>query len=100
LRTDVDILARYGGEDFVIILPESDVADAVATAERLRLAIEALVPVSELPAFRVTVSFGVAQHCFGQTAETLIKNADAFLYLAKANGRNRVCFESDNSSAT
>jgi two-component system, cell cycle response regulator len=100
LRTDVDILARYGGEEFVIILPESDVADAVATAERLRLAIEALVPVSELPAFRVTVSFGVAQHCFGQTAETLIKNADAFLYLAKANGRNRVCFESDNSSAT
>lgn len=97
LRSDVDTLARYGGEEFVIILPETNEAEAVATAERLRSAIETLLPVEALPAFRITVSFGVAQHIIGESIERLTKRADILLYRAKETGRNRVCYESNQS---
>lgn len=98
LRSDVDCLARYGGEEFVIVLPETAEADAIATAERLRAAVKALVPVPLRPDFRVTASFGVTQHVAGQSVDLLIERADRLLYKAKQGGRNRVFSRRDELS--
>jgi len=89
---DYDSLGRYGGEEFLVVLPECDTADAVDVANRLR------AQVSSEPVFlggskvAVTVSVGVAcTHRPGLTdSEALIDAADAALYRAKTNGRNRV----------
>jgi len=86
-----DRLCRYGGEEFALILPNCSTAEGVATAERLRSAI-ASRPLLDDPQISVTCSFGVAatNRNFTKSAETLLNGADAALYSAKANGRNRV----------
>ncbi len=82
-----DILGRWGGEEFMILCPETDIASAGALAEQLRLAIEdAPFPVGG----KVTVSFGVARHKGGDTVGSVISRADEALYRAKQKGRNRV----------
>ncbi len=89
---DYDIVGRFGGEEFAIVLPEVGIGEARLMAERLRLAVEAhefAVPTNRTP-IRVTMSFGVA--CFPQDADSLdvlIHKADLALYQAKLNGRNR-----------
>ena len=87
-----DSLGRYGGEEFLLVLPDCPEADAAAVAERVRLAV-AEVPM-ELSAGRiaVTVSFGTATADDVQTfdLEKLIRAADEALYRAKRGGRNRV----------
>jgi diguanylate cyclase (GGDEF)-like protein len=91
LRTTLrafDHIYRYGGEEFVILLPGGGAAGAIATAERLRLAIAEANPCG-IP---ITMSFGVAP-C-GETPSTfeeLLGAADGALYRAKADGRDRVC---------
>lgn len=93
-RINVDWLARYGGEEFLIILPETGVNGAEIVAERLREVVaEATIPIVDR-SVTITASFGVAG-CnitpYGQhTAETLIGHADACLYRAKNEGRNKV----------
>ena len=91
LRAEVDWVARYGGEEFVIVLPETGLAEAITTAERLRQAIKGDQLLEGNETFRVTASFGVAQHRLGETAQVLIQEADTLLYKAKQGGRNRVC---------
>ncbi|WP_371325255.1 GGDEF domain-containing protein [Dechloromonas sp. ZY10] len=86
-----DVLARFGGEEFVILLPETGLSEAKKVAERIRREIEQQRS-SELPAY--TVSLGVAA-CFGQESdradlENLLTAADEALYRAKQSGRNRV----------
>jgi diguanylate cyclase (GGDEF)-like protein len=83
----IDTLVRWGGEEFAVMLPGCDAEVAQHTAEQLRRAIEqtAFDDVGT-----VTCSFGVAQHAYGETAEKLMALADAALYRAKLNGRNRV----------
>src|SRR5262249_17390678 len=84
-----DILARFGGEEFVAILP-GDVADATIVAERVRLAFQAAaVDVGE-HRLNATVSIGAACGEPTMDVEELLDNADAALYRAKSNGRNRV----------
>jgi len=88
-----DILARFGGEEFVVLLPEIDKAHGRQVAEKLRRAIEsAAFPKAETqPLGRITVSLGLAS--FPEDAEggsDLIHRADQGLYLAKSRGRNRV----------
>jgi diguanylate cyclase (GGDEF)-like protein len=95
LRTtvrDVDKVFRFGGEEFVLLLPESDAAGAVETAERVRTAVEAMViPLPDGTAARVSISIGVATHpVHGASPDELLKSADAALYESKAKGRNRV----------
>jgi diguanylate cyclase (GGDEF)-like protein len=87
LLRDTDVLARWGGEEFVILTPGSDGEMAYAAAEKLRNAIEqaGFEPIGTL-----TCSFGVAQYAYGDTAEALISRADNALYRAKLNGRNQV----------
>jgi len=86
-----DVAARMGGEEFILILPDSDEAAAHAACERIRLAIAETVTQSESHAIRVTVSVGIATSR-GQACgfETLYQRADKALYDAKAEGRDRV----------
>jgi diguanylate cyclase (GGDEF)-like protein len=80
-----DTVARWGGEEFVVVLPETDLPGARRFAERLRRTIEAH-PVDEM---RTSASCGVATMLPEDNAETLLGAADQGLYRAKSNGRNR-----------
>ncbi len=89
----VDLLARYGGEEIVIVLPETDLERAVHVAERLRESVSEMEHREGDKAVRVTCSMGVSalpnekvQDCDG-----LLKLADEALYEAKEGGRNKVC---------
>ena len=86
-----DVVARYGGEEFAILLTDTDADEALATAERLRGAIEEMSVEYEGAAVKLTLSVGVAScpPVSGETAEVLLRNADAALYQAKNSGRNR-----------
>lgn len=81
-----DTVARWGGEEFVILLEESDRQNALCIAERLRAVIEALKPGDIF----VTVSIGGTLYIRGDTVESIFQRADAMLYQAKAHGRNCV----------
>jgi diguanylate cyclase (GGDEF)-like protein len=90
----VDFAFRYGGEEFVLILPETSLEHAILAADRLRerIARETEDAVPEAVGQAITVSVGVA--CFpddGTSREDLFKLMDDFLYQAKATGKNRVC---------
>ncbi|RKZ09084.1 hypothetical protein DRQ25_07465 [Candidatus Fermentibacteria bacterium] len=88
----VDVLGRYGGEEFAVLLPESDLSAACRAAERLRQRIALNVIDTESGTVRVTASFGVAT--LGDDRSTLgalLIGADRALYAAKRNGRNQVC---------
>jgi diguanylate cyclase (GGDEF)-like protein len=87
---EVDIPARYGGEEMAVILPHTDLAGAYAIAERLRGAIQKLaIPRGDgESALRITASFGVAASLDGDK-DALISGADAALYVAKRRGKNR-----------
>ncbi|MBN2869881.1 MAG: diguanylate cyclase [Campylobacterales bacterium] len=82
-----DVVARWGGEELVILLPDSELASAVKLAELLRQKIEK----HEFPSVgRVTCSIGVVQWREGENTDTLFHRADEKLYVAKEGGRNRV----------
>lgn len=83
-----DVVTRSGGEEFAVLLPHTTLAQALATAERLRATLEATdFPVIGHP---VPASFGVAQLGVGDDGEALLRRCDAGLYRAKRGGRNRV----------
>lgn len=87
----VDIPARIGGEEFAILLPQTDLSGAAALAERIRAAFVAERLTSDRgEVLAATSSFGVAVYASTDSAETLLGAADAALYRAKAAGRNRV----------
>jgi diguanylate cyclase (GGDEF)-like protein len=84
-----DLVAKYGGDEFTVILPQTDLAGAMVAAERLRAAVEEhRFPLAQ-PG-QITVSIGVAAFpADGQTTSALIETADRALYLAKQRGRNQ-----------
>jgi diguanylate cyclase (GGDEF)-like protein len=97
IRDKVDWIVRYGGEEFLIILPETDTGGAQILAERLRERITEKTIIASGHAISVTACFGST--CLNPdsesklyTQESIIKAADALLYEAKESGRNRVCF--------
>lgn len=94
MQRATDMVVRYGGEEFMLILPETDQAGARQVAETARSAIEALgIPHDEAPTYRqITVSLGCATTVPGgnSTLEQLMFSADEAMYEAKRNGRNRV----------
>ncbi len=84
-----DVVARWGGEEFVFLLPNVNKDKALLVAEKLRVELENLsIPIVG----RVTSSFGVSLYIKGDTQETIMQRADEALYKAKENGRNRVEF--------
>jgi diguanylate cyclase len=83
---DVDHLARWGGEEFLVVLPDADEVEATQVAERLRQAVGAVA----LKDRTVSMTFGVSEVCGDETAEQALSRADAALYEGKRSGRNRV----------
>ena len=88
----IDLACRYGGEEFVVFMPETDLAAATAVAERLRRRIASEpFPIRERArGIDVTISIGIAALGADDDAASVIKRADQALYRAKHNGRNRV----------
>lgn len=86
-----DILARWGGEEFLLLLPQTTLQDALVLAERLRQAIAALALEDAHGKIALSASFGVIAREQQAQLEQLINAVDEHLYQAKQNGRNRVC---------
>jgi len=88
---EVDHVARFGGEEFCVLLPRADVEGALQAAERFREAVlRTVVPWAE-ENLSVTVSVGLAStHDPGEALHGILRRADEALYLAKGEGRNRV----------
>ena len=85
-----DVLGRYGGEEFIALLPGTDVTTARGMAERLRISVEDCEVEWQGARLRLSVSIGVATCMPGETAAALLDRADRALYAAKRDGRNRV----------
>src|SRR5437667_2307695 len=99
LRED-DVPARFGGDEFAILMPETTLPEAMTVAERVRRGVEAIgLKVSDGLTVGASVSIGVAQFPgHGRTASELLAAADRAVYQAKALGRNRVCAFTDRES--
>lgn len=94
---EYDVACRYGGEEFLVILPDTKSEEAASAAQRLLKTVRnKVIDISETagsiqePVLNITVSIGVAQYKPGQTADAFCACADKALYAAKKNGRNRV----------
>jgi diguanylate cyclase (GGDEF)-like protein len=86
-----DLAARFGGDEFAIVFSDADLDAASIVCERIRAAIERHADDGSPP---VTISIGLAECAAGEVAESLLQRADAALYRAKADGRNRVATSS------
>lgn len=93
-----DIACRYGGEEFAIVLPQTNLDQARTVAEHIRVAVMSKELVKRSTGENlgfITISVGVSTFKGGDTVQTMIERADSALYLAKRTGRNRVCTERD-----
>jgi len=91
---ETDFIGRYGGEEFVVILPETHASDAAQIAEKMRELIAERPVFFEGRPINITVSIGVAELSNNMTNyEEVFQDADKALYISKENGRNRItCF--------
>jgi len=98
---NTELVFRYGGDEFVILLSNTDLEGARLVAERLRVALDKLdFPQRETGGLVPTASIGVAQMKMGESPESLFKRTDEAMYDAKAQGRNRVICASRQGAAT
>ncbi len=92
-----DLVARFGGEEFVMLLPETALEEATGCAERIRVAIENLQTPFEGGEINCTISLGVAAiDVRNESIESALNRADKALYQAKNTGRNRICTHQQN----
>jgi two-component system cell cycle response regulator len=88
----VDLCCRYGGEEFVLCLPDTHIEGAREVAERIRVAISLQsIPSNDARTLSISISLGVAGNQQNQSVEDILKQADMALYKAKGNGRNQTC---------
>ncbi len=90
LRAD-DLACRYGGEEFAVLLPATDTADAIEIAQRIRGALAGAVARGDAPTF--TASFGIASSTEASDLEDLVQRADRAMFAAKQAGRDRICLD-------
>ncbi len=90
-RRKVDIFGRWGGEEFIILLPKTGLNNAIIIAERFRIQIKELQ--FESLDYSITASFGVSQYSVKNTDNDFIIKADEALYEAKKTGKDKVCFK-------
>ena len=86
---NIDCIGRYGGEEFLIILPQTDLAGALIKSERMRQQVESLSFPTISDSFQITLSIGITEHVQKESIDETIMRADEALYLAKNNGRNQ-----------
>jgi diguanylate cyclase len=86
---ETDFVARFGGEEFVMLLPDTDAASAIIVAEKLRVYIEKASFKASGKKISITISCGISQVMKGDNHESIFERADKALYLAKQNGRNK-----------
>ncbi len=92
---EIDLVGRFGGEEFCILLPEANKADAYVVAERIRKAVEGYTIKAYDETLSITISMGISSFPEDSPGlEDLIENADTALYEAKRQGRNKVCLVS------
>ena len=89
----IDIVGRYGGEEFLVILPETDLEKASVVGEKLRKTIEAENFSYNDNAIQLTISLGITSYHDRKSIQDFIKAVDDNLYRAKADGKNRICYE-------
>jgi two-component system, cell cycle response regulator len=96
---EIDVLARFGGDEFAIVLPYTKKEDAVAVAERMRILFEnCAVAVNDQASLSIYMSIGVADFAPGDdTVQDLIQKADKALYTAKFDGKNKVVSAAEGS---
>jgi diguanylate cyclase (GGDEF)-like protein len=94
----LDSFGRYGGEEFLLILPETSLAEAAMLVERIRVCIENLRFPEVAAELSLSVSTGVAQFKAAESISRTIARADEALYRAKSNGRNRVVLHGEQES--
>jgi len=85
-----DVFARFGGDEFALILPHTDLAGAVAVAERIMQKVRLMtIPADEEGFIKCSVSIGISDYTLDDTAQDLVRRADEKLYEAKRSGKNR-----------
>lgn len=95
----LSIVCRFGGEEFILLLPETNLSGATVIAEKIRAEIEnSSVKLNISQEIKFTASFGVGQVDIKNDAsiETVIKKADDAMYEAKESGKNKVCVQKDD----
>ncbi len=90
-----DFAVRFGGEEFTVLMPLTELVEATNLAHRLREMVEKLRPVTSAGTIDVTISLGVATHRQAESLTDTVRKADIALYEAKTTGRNRVCVSAD-----
>ena len=90
---DSDFIARFGGEEFVCLMPETSKEDAKMVAEKLRKKIEGSPFNFKKEPVQITISFGISEFAEGDSADEVFERADKALYKAKENGRNQVVLD-------
>ncbi len=92
-----DFAARFGGEEFVILMPETIITDATKAVNKMRALIQDNTVHEGAADFKLTMSFGVSNFEEGDTFKDVLDRADKALYRAKSKGRNQVCVQRSNS---
>ncbi len=99
LIRESDVLCRYGGEEFVLLLPETGIVDGAGLLEKLRSSIELCPFRHKDTPVRVTMSCGITQFSGNDNLDDVFERADKAMYQAKAAGRNRICIEESAAQA-
>jgi len=87
---EMDIIARWGGEEFVLLLPDIDIKNGEKLAQRIRLGMEHNIKIQDILSDNITVSIGITKFQEEDTVDTIVKRADDAMYTSKRTGKNKV----------